>query len=116
MTEDPFSGKTEPVTAEQFLEFAGVLPEPLCLVSSDGQVLALNPPAAALPGVGEGARGRAFAELVTDPPEKVADYLRDCSRSRELIQITLSLRTPDGPALGCQCEGAALRPRKGKQP
>jgi len=116
VTEDPFSGKTEPVTAEQFLEFAGVLPEPLCLVSSDGQVLALNPPAAALPGVGEGARGRAFAELVTDPPEKVADYLRDCSRSRELIQITLSLRTPDGPALGCQCEGAALRPRKGKQP
>jgi PAS domain S-box-containing protein len=105
------------VTPEQFLEVARVLPEPLCLVTGEGQILACNPPMEALLGLpGEALRGRSLLELTADAPEKVRQYLRLCSGSREMCLGSLTLGAGGGPPSTYRTEGAAVRPRSGDTP
>jgi PAS domain S-box-containing protein len=105
------------VTSEEFLRWARVLPEPLCLVSGDGKIVVCNPPAAALFGLpGEALRERPLSELATDPVEKVKDYVRLCSSSNELCLGSLTLRSQAGEVETYRCEGALLRPRTDDTP
>jgi len=99
------------VTPEQFLEFARLLPEPSLLISGDGQTLGANSPLANMLGLRRQAlQGKMLFELVTDPPDKVIQYLRACSRSREMVLGSLTFLTKDEQTCLCRCEGTVIRP------
>ena len=100
------------MTPEQFLKFAHVLPETLLLVASTGEILAVNPPAAKLLGkTAKALVGQSLTEFVTDSPEKVIDYLRACSQSRQMILGALTLQPAQGEAIPCRSQGAVIQPR-----
>ncbi len=101
---------------EPFLQVADALPEATLLLSGDGTVLAANRAVfqclAVAPDV---LRGRRLADLVEDPPEKVAVYLDACARSREVVLGSVTLRRPGGQPVACRCEGARLSPAAGEE-
>ena len=99
------------MTPEQFLELARVLPEPLLLVTSEGNILATNPPVAALLGLRSKALiGKNLFDLVTEPPDNVIKYLQACSSTRTMFLGSLTLRRHDGETLICRSEGAVVQP------
>ena len=99
------------MTPEQFLEFARVLPEPLLLVSGDGQLLATNQPVADMLGLRrQELRGRTLFELVTESANDVVKYLQACSSSRAMVIGSLTLRKNDGQTLICRSQGAVIQP------
>ncbi|MEH2440250.1 ATP-binding protein [Nostoc sp.] len=99
------------MTPEQFLEFARVLPEPLLLVSGDGQLLATNQPVAEILGLRrQELPGRMLFELVTQSTEDVVKYLQACSSSRAMVIGSLTLRNNDGQTLICRSQGAVIQP------
>jgi PAS domain S-box-containing protein len=100
------------VTPDQFLTFADPLPEPMLLVSGGGLVLAANRATEGRLGVApRDLRGKRLAEVVAEPAEEVAHYLRACSRNRKLVLGALTLHGPAGEAIACRAEGAVLRPK-----
>jgi PAS domain S-box-containing protein len=101
---------------EQFLAVANLLPESMVLLSADGTIAAVNRAFAERLGAAPASlRGRRLQELTTDPPEDVARYLRDCSRSRQLVLGALRLSA--GPLSGIwRSEGAVYRPRSDGEP
>ncbi|MEH1821256.1 MAG: ATP-binding protein [Nostoc sp.] len=99
------------MTPEQFLELARVLPEPLLLVSGEGQLLATNQPVADMLGLRrQELRGRMLFELVTESNNDVVKYLQACSSSREMVIGSLTLRKNDGQNLICRSQGAVIQP------
>ncbi len=99
------------MTPEQFLEFARVLPEPLLLVSSEGQILAINQPVVDMLGLRPlEVRRKTLFEIVTEPVEKIIKYLQACSSSRAMVLGSLTLRNNDGQTLICRCQGAVIQP------
>ncbi len=96
---------------EQFLEIARVLPEPLLLVTGEGEILAVNQPTATilLLNVKE-IVGKMLFDFVIEPPEKIIKYLQACSRSRQMIFGSLTLRKQDGETIIYRCEGAVIQP------
>ncbi|MEH2318867.1 ATP-binding protein [Nostoc sp.] len=99
------------MTPEQFLEFARVLPEPLLLVSGEGQLLATNKPVADMLGLRrQELRGRMLFEFVTESANDVVKYLQACSSSRTMVIGSLTLRKNDGQTLICRSQGAVIQP------
>ncbi|AFZ28172.1 PAS/PAC sensor signal transduction histidine kinase [Cylindrospermum stagnale PCC 7417] len=99
------------MTPEQFIELARVLPEPLFLISGEGQILATNQPAVDLLGLRrQELQERMIFDLVTEPPNKVAKYLQACSSSRAMVLGSLTLRKNDGQQLICRSQGAVIQP------
>ncbi|MCW5317809.1 PAS domain-containing protein [Nostoc sp. KVJ3] len=99
------------MTPEQFLEFARVLPEPLLLVSGEGQLLATNQPVADMLGLRrQELRGKMLFELVTQSTDDVVKYLQVCSCSRAMVIGSLTLRKNDGQMLICRSQGAVIQP------
>ncbi|MGF2038398.1 MAG: ATP-binding protein [Nostoc sp. CmiVER01] len=99
------------MTPEQFLELARVLPEPLLLVSSDGQLLATNQPVADMLGLRrQELRGKTLFELVAESANDVIRYLQACSSSRAMVIGSLTLRKNDGQTLICRSQGAVIQP------
>ncbi|MFN6461231.1 MAG: ATP-binding protein [Nostoc sp. DedVER02] len=99
------------MTPEQFLEFARVLPEPLLLVSGEGQLLAANQPLADMLGLRrQEIRGKMLFELVTQSTDDVVKYLQACSCSRAMVIGSLTLRKNDGQTLICRSQGAVIQP------
>ncbi len=99
------------MTPEQFLEFARLLPEPVLLIEGNGQLLAANPAFSKMLGLHHQIpQGKMLFDVVTDSAEKVKQYLRNCSSSREMVLGSLTLSTSNGEACLCRCEGAVIRP------
>ncbi|MEA5599886.1 ATP-binding protein [Nostoc sp. UHCC 0252] len=99
------------MTPEQFLEFARVLPEPLLLVSGEGQLLATNQPLADMLGLRrQELRGKMLFELVTQSTDDVVKYLQACSSSRAMVIGSLTLQKNDGQTLICRSQGAVIQP------
>jgi PAS domain S-box-containing protein len=99
---------------QSFLELANLLPDALLLVSRDGVVLAANRGVRARLEVSpEALRGCRLAEIVTDPPDAVARYLRDWSRTRQLLPGSLTVLRDGIPGIVCRAEGALYRPAGG---
>ena len=99
------------MTPEQFLEVAKILPEPVLLIEGSGRILVANPAFSKLLGLPRQlSQGKTIFDLVTDSPDKVKQYLRTCSTSRELMLGSLSLTTNDEETCLCRCEGAVMRP------
>lgn len=102
---------------EQFLEFARLLPEPVLLISGNGQILAANPSFSKMLGLHHQIlQGKMLFELVTNPPDQVKQYLRTCSSSREMVLGALTLSANNGETCVCRCEGAAIRPWSPESP
>ncbi|HEY9878657.1 MAG TPA: ATP-binding protein [Leptolyngbyaceae cyanobacterium] len=105
------------MTPEQFLEFAKVLPEPVLLLEGNGQILATNLAFSRKLGSSrQTVPGKTIFEVVNDPADKVRQYLRTCSGSREMVLGSLALRVDDGETWLCRCEGAVLQPRSSDSP
>jgi PAS domain S-box-containing protein len=99
------------MTPEQFLELAKVLPEPILLVNSAGQLLAGNQPAANLFGLRrQELKQRTLFGLVTEPAKELINYLQACSTSRAMVIGTLTIRKNDGETLVCRSQGAVIQP------
>ncbi|MBN3886248.1 MULTISPECIES: ATP-binding protein [unclassified Nostoc] len=99
------------MTPEQFIEFARVLPEPLLLVSGEGQLLATNQPVADILGLRrQELPGRMLFELVTESTNDIVKYLQACSSSRAMVIGSLTLRKNDGQTLICRSQGAVIQP------
>ncbi|MBX9255797.1 PAS domain-containing protein [Desmonostoc muscorum CCALA 125] len=99
------------MTPEQFLELARVLPEPLLLVSSEGQVLATNQPVADMLRLRrQELQGKMLFDLVTESANDIIKYLQACSTSRAMILGSLTLRTNNGQTLICRSQGAVIQP------
>ena len=79
-------------------------PEPMLLVSPDGEVLAINRAAREDFGLGAGYPATHLCDLVADAGEKVMAFVRLCSSTREAVPGALSFRTPAG-ILDCRCDG-----------
>ena len=102
---------------ENFLEFARVLPEPLLLLTAEGKILAFNPAVRKILGLNsKELQGKMLFDLVTEADEKVIDYLRVCSRTREMVLGSLTFRKYDGETLSCRCEGAVVQTRSSDAP
>jgi PAS domain S-box-containing protein len=105
------------VTPEQFLEFARPLPEAMLLIAGNGQILAVNPSFSKMLGLHRQLlQGKTIFDVVTDPADKVKQYLRACSSSREMVIGSLSLSANNGEACLCRCEGAVIRPWSPESP
>ncbi|MEH2375773.1 ATP-binding protein [Nostoc sp.] len=105
------------MTPDQFLTFAQTLPEPLLLVTSGGEILAVNQPAARLFGkTSKALIGQRITEFVTDSSEKIIDYLRVCSQSRQMILGALTIHQAQGEGIACRSEGAVIQPRSPESP
>jgi PAS domain S-box-containing protein len=97
------------VKPDQFQLMAAVMPEPLLLLTSTGIILAHNPAAAEQLGLTGQIAGTSLADIVTEPPDEVAHYLRTCSRSRTMALGALTVRKANR---ACRAEGALLRERR----
>ena len=105
------------MTPEQFLEFARPLPEAMLLIAGNGQILAVNPSFSKMLGLHRQLlQGKTIFDVVTDPADKVKQYLRACSSSREMVIGSLSLSANNGEACLCRCEGAVIRPWSPESP
>ncbi len=105
------------MTPDQFLTVANVLPESLLLLTSEGEILAVNQPAAKLLGKASKALiGQCLTELVTDSPEKVTNYLRACSQSRQMILGALTIHQTQEEGIVCTSQGAVLQPKSSENP
>lgn len=105
------------MSADQFLKFAQVLPEPLLLVASNGDIQAINRPATILFNkTGSELTGQCLTELVSESPEQIIDYLRTCSQSRRMILGSLAIRQGSGEAVVCRSQGAVIQPRSPDSP
>jgi len=99
------------MTPEQFLEFARILPEPLLLLSSEGQLLTTNQPVADMLGLRrQELQGRMLFDFVTESPQEIVKYLQACSSSRAMVLGCLTLRKNDGQTLICRSQGAVIQP------
>ncbi len=105
------------MTPEQFLEFARPLPEPMLLIAGNGQILAVNPSLSKMLGLPRQLlQEKMLFEMVVDPADKVKQYLRACSSSREMVIGSLTLSANNGETCLCRCEGAVIRPRSPESP
>lgn len=106
------------MTPEQFLELARLLPEPMLLVASTGQILAVNPSFSRLVGRDlQNLKGKTLFEVTAVPADRLKHYLRACSSSRELVIGSLTfLSTDKGEACSYRSEGAVIRPRSPQSP
>jgi PAS domain S-box-containing protein len=93
------------------------MPEPMLLVSDEGRILAANPPALeALELEEEAYREANLLDKVSNPPEKIREYLGACAESRQIVLGALCSRRSDGSNPVFRCEGAAVRPRTEEPP
>ncbi|MBD2616082.1 PAS domain-containing protein [Nostoc punctiforme FACHB-252] len=99
------------MTPEQFIELAIVLPEPLLLVTNEGQVLATNQAVANMLKLRrQELQGKMLFDLVTEPARDIIKYLQACSTSRAMILGSLTLNRNDGQTLRCRTQGAVIQP------
>lgn len=99
------------MTAEQFLAFARLFPDPLLLLSSQGRVVACNFAVTTLLGLPhEQLQDRPLTTLLTTSPAQVDHYLQNCRRSGTFVLGALTFAVENGrTTLSCRCEGARLR-------
>ncbi|BCL34265.1 ATP-binding protein [Nostoc sp. MS1] len=105
------------MTPDQFLTFAQVLPEPLLLVTSAGEILAVNQAATKLfSKTSKALIGQHLSEFVTECPNKVNEYLRVCAQSRQMIWGAFTIHQAVGEGIACRTQGAVVQPRSPDSP
>jgi hypothetical protein len=97
--------------ARAFAEATSEVEDAMLLVTFAGEVVAANRTALAEFGIGgPGTPGR-LGDLLPDGADRLAEFLRRCSGSKEPTPTVLALRTRDGgDARDFRCDGALFRP------
>ncbi|MDP8983913.1 MAG: PAS domain S-box protein [Pseudomonadota bacterium] len=97
---------------DQFLAMAELLPEPMLLVASDGQILAANTAFVEASGYDHDALfRRRLGDIATDPPATIAAYLDACARGARMPGSLTFARAHR--SLTFRCEGIACRSSSG---
>ncbi|MEA5595832.1 ATP-binding protein [Rivularia sp. UHCC 0363] len=98
------------ITSEQFLEIANVLPEAMLLLNVEGEILAINKAVTKMLGLTtKEIQQKKLFDLVSDPVEKVSQYLQACSRTRQMLLGCLNFYQHN-ENLTCRSEGALIQP------
>lgn len=99
------------MTPDQFLEMARVLPEPLVLLSSQGEILAANRAVSQLLACSsKDLPDTSLWAWTAEPADKILHYLQACARSRQLVVGSLTFCPQDSEPLICRTEGAVVQP------
>lgn len=103
---------------DDFNRFAALMPEPMLLVSSHGDVLAANQQVGRLLGGNPASDlvGVNLLQLDADRLDATTSWLRACARSRGLLPTSLRLPRTNGDGLECRAAGGVYRPASGDQP
>ncbi|MDQ2696172.1 MAG: GAF domain-containing protein, partial [Pseudomonadota bacterium] len=105
------------MSADVFAELMGVLPEPMLLVSGQGEILAANGAVRDLLALPAGSlAGKNLLEIAATAADKVSQYLGACARSRQRVLGALALRGAGERVVDCRCEGCVLRPHAPAKP
>jgi len=89
----------------------------MLLMEGNGRILASNPAFSKLLRLQHQIpSGTMLFEMVTDATEKVKQYLRACSSSREMVLGSLTFNVNNGGACLCRCEGAVIQPWSSQSP
>jgi PAS domain-containing protein len=89
------------------LAMSRLLPDALLLLNDQGLILAANPPAERLLGGGT-LDGRMLADVLNEPHDRVADYLRACAGSHVGVPSLLRIAAPDAEPVTRRFEGACI--------
>ena len=93
----------------QFRNWADLLDDAFH-VNSSGKVLDLNAAAAKLLRRKRAeSASQPLADLVSDDPQKLNEFLRIASRSRQFVPGALTFKLPDQTNLPCRCDAAVQR-------
>jgi PAS domain S-box-containing protein len=93
------------------------LRDPTLLVELQGTVVAANPGASRLfQRPSPELVGKPLSALVTDQPEALSGYLRQCLQNSEGIQGRLSIRPSNERSITCSLMGGLVPQRKEEQP
>jgi PAS domain S-box-containing protein len=103
------------MTTESFLAFAEGLPEAMLLIDANGVILAANQATRTRLSI-HTAPGTSLSELVAESTTDVEQYLRSCSRSRQIVLGKMSFKQPDRAPLACRSEGKLIRPVSADSP
>ncbi|TAE61016.1 MAG: PAS domain-containing protein [Nostocales cyanobacterium] len=99
------------MTPEQFIAFARVLPEPLLLVNSKGEILEINKPVVDILGFSrQEILEKTIFELATEPESKITSYLKACASSRTMVLGSLNINHSNGKTLVFRSQGAVVSP------
>jgi signal transduction histidine kinase len=105
------------MTSDEFLALAKILPEPMMLVTSEGEILTLNKPCADLMGIKtKEVTGKWLWDLVTQEPDPVVNYLKNCSRSRQLVLGNFTLKSSNNNSSEYRVKGAVVKPSSTETP
>lgn len=89
----------------------------LLLVSTDGLIVAANPAACRRLNLPPGRLSeRRLSAGQGQPAGALADYLRACTRSKEMLPGSVTLGGVEGAELPCRAEGNVFRPRSPDSP
>lgn len=95
---------------EQFATFARPLPEAICLLDANGQILAANPAAVRFLAMDiTTLTNKSLFELVEENDTKVEQTLRNWSRSADLVPGPLKVRTGNDQIIACNCYGGLIQ-------
>ena len=98
---------------EAYRSVINTLSEATILLTGNGQLLALNPPATALLAIKDQSWiEQNLQNFLVSNCEKFAEYLAMCSRSKQSVVGAFSLNTEKG-VVDLKTKGAALTPRQG---
>jgi signal transduction histidine kinase len=95
------------LTLDEVKLITELLPDAFILLSESGSILTANPAAHELFRT-DHLVGLALADLITDPPSKVSDWLNHWSSSRRMIGNSFNLQS-DGTGVPVRCEGGLLQ-------
>jgi signal transduction histidine kinase/CheY-like chemotaxis protein len=99
------------MAAETLLQILELFPGPAVVVRPDGEVVGSNERMERWIGRPRDAlRGRPLAEVLADPPERVAAFLEDCTRGVGKASGTLTPTRGDGAGGECRVEGVSVQP------
>ena len=97
----------------EFSQICDLLREPVLLVTGTGEVVAANSSAVQLIQPADGAK---LHQLFDNDDDSLRAYLRNCSRSRTPIRMTLKQAQANGKSQLFRCDGALLEPRSDDAP
>lgn len=99
------------ITSDNFIAIANVLPEPMLLVDSEGEIVAINKAVTKMLGIAsKNLQNAKLFDLVSESFDTVIQYLKACSRSRQMVLGCLTFDQHDRKTLICRSEGALIQP------
>jgi signal transduction histidine kinase len=99
---------------ELFLNLARLLPEPMLLVASSGEILGTNSAAEDL--LGGGLDGRSLWDLLEGGEPEVKSHLQACRSSGQLLPGSIKMRAASGETVALRAEGARFQPLRDQPP